>query len=153
MGNGRYQLTSAGRSANHGQIGPHWLGGNFISHVGGFSFFVFLNPWTLVVKFWIVVCLGKDFLVKSSLVGCALKFHFYKKEENEIFGTKKCFLCLQCSFKYFFRIFKLFYFTFGFGNFKTIACICFHDVIQVSKVNNRGHNKHKLKINLPHPCT
>ena len=42
-----------------------------ISHVGGFSFFVFLNPWASIVKFWIVFCLGKDFLFKSNLAGCA----------------------------------------------------------------------------------
>ena len=29
MGNRSYQLTSAGRSANHGQIGRHWLAANF----------------------------------------------------------------------------------------------------------------------------
>ena len=29
MGNGSYQLNSAGQSANHGQIGRHCLAGNF----------------------------------------------------------------------------------------------------------------------------
>ena len=38
--------------------------------MGGFSFFVFLNPWALIVKFLIVFYLGKGFLFKSSLAGC-----------------------------------------------------------------------------------
>ena len=38
--------------------------------MGGFSFFVLLNPWASIVKFWIVFCLGKDFLFKSILAGC-----------------------------------------------------------------------------------
>ena len=46
MGKRSYLLTSAGWSANHGQIGWQWLAGNSpISRVRGFSFFVFLNLW------------------------------------------------------------------------------------------------------------
>ena len=37
--------------------------------MGGFSFFVFLNPWASIVNFGIVFRLGKDFLFKFSLAG------------------------------------------------------------------------------------
>ena len=39
MGNGSYQLTSASRSANYGQIGQHWLAGN--SYLARKKIFIF----------------------------------------------------------------------------------------------------------------
>ena len=44
MGNGSYQLTSAGRSANHGQIGRHWLAGNFYFLRRRIFIFCFYEP-------------------------------------------------------------------------------------------------------------
>ena len=40
------------------------------SHVGGFSFFVFLNPWASILKDIRVWCIAPDFLFKSVLAYC-----------------------------------------------------------------------------------
>ena len=44
QGNGSYQPTSAGRSANRGQIGRHWLAGNFYFRSGRIFIFCFSEP-------------------------------------------------------------------------------------------------------------
>ena len=44
MGNKSYQLTSAGRSANHGPIGRHWLAGNSYFPCGRIFIFCFSEP-------------------------------------------------------------------------------------------------------------
>ena len=44
MGNGSYQLSSAGQPANHGQIGRHWLAGNFHFPCGRIFIFYFSEP-------------------------------------------------------------------------------------------------------------
>ena len=42
MGNKNYQLTNAGQSANHGQIGWDWLAGN--SYFPRQRIFIFFEP-------------------------------------------------------------------------------------------------------------
>ena len=44
MGNKSYQLTSAGRSANPGQTGRHWLAGNSYFPRWKIFIFSFLEP-------------------------------------------------------------------------------------------------------------
>ena len=41
-----------------------------ISRMGGFYFLVFLNPWALILKFWMVFCFGSHFLFKSIFAMC-----------------------------------------------------------------------------------
>ena len=52
-----------------------------ISRVGGFSFFVFLNPWASIVKDMRVWCIAPDFLFKSIWARCDLLWwlKFYAK--------------------------------------------------------------------------
>ena len=64
-------LPTKGRST--GMVTP-------ISHMGGFSFLVFLNPWASILKFFMVFCRG---CVSMGAVGAMAPTNFPK----DVFGT------------------------------------------------------------------
>ena len=77
-------LPTKGRSASTGKLVTP------IFHVGGFSFFVFLNPWASILKLWMVFCFGNYFLFKSILAGCGIEIRLqyaitHSEEQNNCF--------------------------------------------------------------------
>ena len=71
MGNGSYQLTSAGRPAHGWQIGWHWLAGNSYFPSKRIFSFCFLNPLASILEDMRVWCITLDFLFKSVWAWCA----------------------------------------------------------------------------------
>ena len=69
---GSCQLTRAGRSANHRQIGQHctWLASNSDFLYQRIFIFCFTEPLGINVECLKVFCLGSNFLLKSILTGC-----------------------------------------------------------------------------------
>ena len=74
------QLTSAGRSANHGQIGWHWLAGNFYFPRRRIFIFCFLNPWASILKDMRVWCIVPDFLFKSVWPWCGMNIWLTRRK-------------------------------------------------------------------------
>ena len=70
MGNGSYQLTSAGRSAHGWQIGRHRLAGNSYFQRWRIFIYFFLNPWASILKDMRVWCIVPDFLFKFVWAWC-----------------------------------------------------------------------------------
>ena len=65
-----YQLISAGQSANYGQLGRHWLAGNFYFPCGRIFNFCFSEPMGINSEVLNNLLLGKGLLFKSTLAGC-----------------------------------------------------------------------------------
>ena len=64
MGNGSYQLISAGQSANHGQLGQHWLAGNFYFPCGRIFIFCFSEPLGINSEVLNSLLLGKGLFIQ-----------------------------------------------------------------------------------------
>ena len=76
MGKRSYKLTSASRSANHGQIGRHWLAGNSRIPCGRIFIFCFSEPLGFNSEVLNSLLLGKR-LFYLNLVWWAVVYFFY----------------------------------------------------------------------------
>ena len=76
MGNGSYQLTSAGRSANHGQIGRHWLAGNSHFPHGRIFIFCFSEPLGINSKILNSLLLGRGLFIQIQFGGLCTAWAF-----------------------------------------------------------------------------
>ena len=78
MGSRSYQLTSAGRSAIHGQIGRHWLAGNSYFPCGRILISSFSEPLGINIEGLNSLLLGIHLLFTSILTRCGKNW----KEKN-----------------------------------------------------------------------
>ena len=97
---GKWELPANGWSALGWQFGQHVTQELVtpISHMGGFSFLVFLNPWASILKFWMVFCFGYHFLFNSILAGCVYSKQIKFTEKGWHKLTKPKFITISLSF-------------------------------------------------------
>jgi len=94
MGNKSYQLTSAGRSANHGQIGRHWLAGNSYFPCGRIFVFCFSEPLGINIEVLNSLLLWKELFIQIYFDGlwsvclsvCPVPKKIHFKGDKKIFS-------------------------------------------------------------------
>ena len=96
MGNGSYQLTSAGRSANHGQIGRHWLAGNSYFPCGRIFMFCFSEPLGINSEVLNSLLLGQGLFIQICFGGLWKLLY----EMCRVHFLLLTFICLQLTSQY-----------------------------------------------------